>query len=317
MPSTPGLQSPSNANGKNAIGPCSNKAPVAVVDMFRSRRGGLRPLPRKDPELARSPGSMASMRSYSKDVAEACRLAKTMQVPVAEMQRSYTLFRDHAEPLAPGAEMIRDGRLGQEQFAKLVRNNLIADGDILAEQSINKVAGCVKRVCKSAGVDRDRALSFDEFVECMRILSFDYAFDVTHEERELRRMAQKYNLDPVEVDRYKHMFDELDENGSGKIDNQEFENLLYNCSNLGQDIGLSGARRPPLWLLDLPSNYDGSIDFEEFLTFNLNCLAQEADGFSRYFGRCGVRSPKGLQARPIPGEASASKHKRVGADHCA
>jgi hypothetical protein len=352
--------------------------------MLRSRRGSLRSLPREDPELARSEGSMDVAEAcrlarrqgrYSKDVAEACHLAKTMQVPVAEMQRSYALFQDHAELLAPGAEMLRDGRLGQEQFAKLVRNNLISDSDVLAEQCINKVAGCVKRVCKSAGVDQDRALSFEEFVECMRILSFDYAFNVTHEgrergwghlfllflllplssdrrlsglggvrpeeagapsggmlaptraasvpiraeERELHRMAQKYNLDPVEVDRYKKMFDELDENGSGKIENQEFENLLYKCGNIARDIGLSDARRHSLWLLTDPS-YDGSIDFEEFLIFSLNYLAQEADALVSgrwYFGRCVARSPKGLQACPIPGEASAREHKRVGAGHCA
>jgi Ca2+-binding EF-hand superfamily protein len=212
--------------------------------------------------------------------------------------------------------MLRDGRLGQEQLAKIVRNNVISKSGILAEQSINKVAFCVKRVCKSAGVDLDRALSFHEFVECMRILSFDYAFNATHEERELRRMAQEYSLAPVEVDRYKKMFDELDENGSGRIENHEFENLLYKCGNIPRDIGISDERRHSLWLLADP-NYDGSIDFEEFLIFNLKYLAQEADGISQYFGRCGARSPQGLLARPIPGEASPSKHKRAGVGHCA
>jgi Ca2+-binding EF-hand superfamily protein len=203
-----------------------------------------------------------------KDVVEVCRLAKAMQVPVSEMQQSYILFRDHAEPLAPGAELLRDGRLGQEQFAKLVRNNLISDSIILANRSI-------KRVFVAADANQDGALSFQEFVECMRVLSFDGAFSVTPEERKLRGMAKKYNLSPAELDRYKKMFDELDEDHSGKIENREFENLLYRCGNIPRGIGISASRRHSLWLLADP-NLDGSIDFEEFLIFNLKYFAPGA-----------------------------------------
>jgi Ca2+-binding EF-hand superfamily protein len=115
----------------------------------------------------------------------------------------------------------------------------------------------------------------------MRILSFDGAFNVTPEERELRRMAKKYSISSAEVDRYKKMFDELDEDHSGRIENREFENLLYRCGNIPRDLGISASRRHSLWLLADP-NLDGSIDFEEFLTFNLKYIAPGAQGL---FGR--------------------------------
>jgi len=251
-----------------------------VADMLRSRRGGRKPV-RRDLEPAQSePGSQpassgslrvgfvdiagvkASPTTCGKDVVEVCRLAKAMQVPVAEMQQSYVLFRDHASPLAPGAELLRDGRLDQEQFAKIVRNNLVSDSKILLSfRSIN----------------RDRQLNFREFVEWMRILSFDGAVNVTPEERELRRMAKKYNLSPAELDKYKKLFDELDEDHSGRIQDREFENLLYRCGSIPRDISISATRKQSLWLLADP-NRDGSIDFEEFLLFNLKYLAAGAEG---------------------------------------
>jgi len=252
--------------------------------MLRSRRGGRKPV-RRDLEPAQSepgsqPASSGSLRvgfvdiggvkarptTCGKDVVEVCRLAKAMQVPVAEMQQWYVLFRDHSSPLAPGAELLRDGRLDQEQFAKIVRNNLVSDSKILLSfRSIN----------------RDRKLSFREFVEWMRILSFDGAVNVTPEERELRRMAKKYGLSSAEVDKYKKMFDELDEDHSGRIENREFENLLYRCGNVRRDIGISASRRRSLWLLADPTLH-GSIDFEEFLVFNLKYIAPGAEGL---FGR--------------------------------
>jgi Ca2+-binding EF-hand superfamily protein len=204
-----------------------------------------------------------------------------MQVPVAEMQRSYVLFRDHAEPLVPGAELLRDGRIGQEQFARLVRSNLISDSEILADRFVERVRSSIDRVFEAVDVNHDGALSFHEFVESIRILSFDGAFNVTPEERDLRRMAKKHNLSPAEVDKYKRIFDELDENHNGRIENREFDYLLYRCGNIPRDIGISAKRRHSLWLLADP-NLDGSIDFEEFLIFNLKYIAPGAQGL---FGR--------------------------------
>jgi Ca2+-binding EF-hand superfamily protein len=241
------------------------------------------------------------MRSYGKDVAGACRLAKSLQVPVAEMQRWFALFRDHAEPLAPGAEMLRDGRLVQEQFAKLVRNNPISDSDILGEQSRERITFLILRLCEAVGVEGDRALSFNEFVECMRALAFDDAFSVTSKERALRRMAKTYSLGPVEVDRYKKMFDELDVNGSGRIQRCELDNILYRCGNIPRDLGLSDARRHSLWILADP-NCDGSIDFEGFLNFNLKYLAPGADGLSQYL----ARSPKGIRREDRLGHVTSA-----------
>jgi hypothetical protein len=226
---------------------------------------------------------------------EVCRLAKAMRVPVAEMQRSYALFRDHAEPLAPGAELLRDGRLGQEQFAKLVRSNLISDSDMLPKRSIERVKLSIERVLQglkyplkleghAADVNQDRALSFGEFLECMRTLTFDEAFSVTPEEREVRRMAKTYNLSLFEVDRYKKMFDELDEDRTGRIKKPEFDRVLCRCGNIPRDIGLSATRRQSLWLLADP-NLDGSIDFEEFVLFNVKYFAPGAEGLADCYRR--------------------------------
>ncbi|CAK0894216.1 unnamed protein product [Prorocentrum cordatum] len=118
----------------------------------------------------------------------------------------------------------------------------------------------------------------------MRLLTFDEAFCITPEESELRRLAKKYNVSLFEVERCKIMFDELDENRSGRIRKQEFDKVLCRCGNIPRDIGLSASRRHSLWLL-ADSNLDGSIDFEEFLIFNVNYVAPGAEGFADYYRR--------------------------------
>ncbi|CAK0890797.1 unnamed protein product [Prorocentrum cordatum] len=167
------------------------------------------------------------------DTQEACRLAQTMQVPLAEMQRAYAAFRDHAEPLAPGADMLRDGRLGQEQFARLMQSQLNLDSDVLAERQVQLMASSVKKVCKA--------------------------------------MALKYGLDPVEIDRYKKEFDELDVDRSGRIDSQEMESFL-------SFIGRADMYKPVL---------GDSIGFEEFLIFRLRYLTPGATGFRQSSGSTG------------------------------
>lgn len=246
------------------------------------------------------------------EVVEVCRLARAMQLPVAEMQQLYAHFRDHARPRAPGAELLRDGRLGQEQFARFVRKHLISaeqqesgpggggrpagpskaqDGETLADRAAESAGSSIARVFAAVDVNRDRALSFHEFAEAVRILSFDGEFNVAPEERELRRLAKKYSLTPAELDRYKQMFDELDEDKSGRIENREFENLLYRCGNVPRDIGISASRRHSLWLQADP-NLDGSIDFEEFLIFNLNHFAHRRRGsFDAAPKQLGSKSP--------------------------
>ncbi|CAK0856028.1 unnamed protein product [Prorocentrum cordatum] len=265
-------------------------APVAVVDVSRSRRGGHRPPSgapaREDLELARSDrgsgpaptgssrpagSAAAAVRSHCRDVAEACRLAKTMQVPLAEMQRAYAAFRDHAEPLAPGADLLRDGRLGQEQFARLMQSQFNLDSDVSAERQVQRMASSVKKVCKAVCVHGDRGLSFCEFLECTRILCFDKRHSLAEEERGLRRMALKYGLDPVEIDRYKKEFDELDVDRSGRIDSQEMESLL-------SFIGLADTYKPVL---------GDSIGFEDFLIFSLRYLTPGATGFRQSSGSTG------------------------------
>jgi len=194
-----------------------------------------------------------------------------MRVPVAEMQRSYALFRAYAGPLAAGAELLRDGRVSQEQFAELVRHSLVTDSAILAKRSI-------QTAFQHCDADRDGALKFDEFAQCMRCLMFNEAFNISSEERELRRIAKEHNLSFVEVDRYKKMFDELDGNGSGSVEEHEFEDLLYRCGSVPRELGISAGRLRSLWREAGP-HADGRLGFQGFLVFHLRHFAPGSKGF--------------------------------------
>jgi Ca2+-binding EF-hand superfamily protein len=219
---------------------------------------------------------LRAKRRSSQDVAEVCRLAKTMQVPVAEVQRFYNLFKENAEPLGAGTDLLRDGRVVRAKFDALVRRNLVSDSDILAKRSID-------RAFQAGDVDRDGALSFDEFVDCMHRLSFDEAFNVTSEDRELRRIANEHRLSLIEVERYKRLFDEVDVDGSGRIESSEFESLLYKCGNISRDI-ISAARAHSLRLAADP-NLDGNIDFEEFVAFGQKYFGPGATGLGEHCRR--------------------------------
>lgn len=216
-------------------------------------------------------------------------MAKAMHLPVSEMQQPYRLFRQHVN-LSDGEHLLKDGRLTEKQFAKLVRDNFSgghAGGGsfVEAERSIN-------RAFVDADTHKNGALSFEDFATWIVSHGFDEGFNIDAEERELRTLAKQYKLTLVEVDKYKKMFDEIDVDHSGKIENSGFDDVLLRCGNIPRDIGLSASRRQQLWRAADPERR-GGIDFEDFMVFNLKYFAKGSRGVSDIY------NPRPLPASPL------------------
>lgn len=200
------------------------------------------------------------------DLVQVCQLAKVLFVPAPEMQQPYSLFKEFAT-VPEGGKLLDDGRLTQAQFARILRNKeqFFAGSEVASDPDILKAF-------RVADVNKDDLLSFQEFAMWMLTQTFAECLNIDSKERELRNLAKEYNLSLIQVDKYKRMFEELDEDGSGMIESCEFENLLYKCGNIPRDIGLSATRRQSMWS-DADNRMRGSINFEEFLQFNLKYFA--------------------------------------------
>ncbi|CAE7258049.1 CABP5 [Symbiodinium natans] len=83
------------------------------------------------------------------------------------------------------------------------------------------------------------------------------------QERTLRRIAKAYNLEIMQIDRLKDVFDKYDADGSGQIDHSEFREVL--CCLLGAAPDDISQQMLDRYWVEADVNGDGDISFEEFV----------------------------------------------------
>jgi Ca2+-binding EF-hand superfamily protein len=241
----------------------------SAVETFSSEEPDQRE-PSPEREVEEPPYVSVLSPTKTSDVVQVCNLAKMMRVQVLEMQQHFSLFREHAE-VPEDASVVKDGRLNKEQFHRLVRQNLFGGSEVESDRSIDNAFNLADTCGQSA-------LNFEQFVTwVINHQTFDADLNVDAEEHEMRSMAKEYGVSMLEVDRYRRLFRELDKDGDGRLRSSELEEMLHKCGSVPREIGLTASRRQSLWSA-ADTNLRGSIDFEEFLAYNLRYFTQSESG---------------------------------------
>jgi Ca2+-binding EF-hand superfamily protein len=191
--------------------------------------------------------------------------------------------------------MVTDGVLTKDRMGDVLRQMA---GPAMMDQE--EQGQLVEEAFNIADKDFNGNLSFREFAIWYSCHSFDDMY-VDQDELDRRKLARKLDLDALDMDRYKRHFDNFDEDGSGQIEKDEFEEMLYKCLHIPRHIGLPQSRVQQLWSA-ADKDGGGGIDLEEFIVFYQKYFAQEKGA------RAGIDSyySQGLSANLGRSRASAS-----------
>mmetsp|Transcript_41591 Transcript_41591/g.90665 ORF Transcript_41591/g.90665 Transcript_41591/m.90665 type:complete len:363 (-) Transcript_41591:121-1209(-) len=83
-------------------------------------------------------------------------------------------------------------------------------------------------------------------------------------EIEIRRLARRYGIHLVELDKLKKLFDSIDRDASGKLDEGEFREVLYNLLKVEDKYDFPESRFRQLWM-SIDTDKTGTINFVKFL----------------------------------------------------
>jgi len=82
-----------------------------------------------------------------------------------------------------------------------------------------------------------------------------------------QELCEKHGLQPADLDKVKKKFDKFDEDGSGEIEQDEFELMIYSLVN-AKEGDISVARLNCFWR-EIDRDGSGSVDFGEFVEWYL------------------------------------------------
>lgn len=211
------------------------------------------------------------------------KLAREQRMPVDFLAQAWEIFVDLAVPVhsrvardaAGRFDALEDGMLNADAFAQVLCKLTSVD------EPAHLPEGLLQSAFYSADTNQSDNLDFIEFANWYARHGFSESVLLTQEQREIRKIARKHGLPIVQVEEYKRAFDGFDDDGSGEIEFEEFQNLLNSLIRVPANLQLPMSRVRQFWA---ETATDGdSIGFEEFLLF-----------YTRYFAATGLaaqRSP--------------------------
>eukprot|EP00928_Gymnodinium_smaydae_P029772 TRINITY_DN2232_c0_g1_i1.p1 TRINITY_DN2232_c0_g1~~TRINITY_DN2232_c0_g1_i1.p1 ORF type:complete len:384 (-),score=87.04 TRINITY_DN2232_c0_g1_i1:101-1252(-) len=126
--------------------------------------------------------------------------------------------------------------------------------------------GTLESAFQFADKDKNGDIDFSEFLAYFATRGFREEFALNQQEREARMLCREYDMNVCDVDRYKQLFAKFDADGSGYIDQFEFQQLIRSCARVDDHIEIPQQRFKQLWkVCDLDGS--GEVDFREFLQF--------------------------------------------------
>lgn len=198
--------------------------------------------------------------------------AKRLSIPLRVVQEAGELFRTHAdvdsedwdndEQQAPlgGTKTLRAGRIARRKAGELL------------------------------GVDLDDSkadLAFGDFALIYNGHGFAATVMLSPRSRQVRDVAKRHGIGLVDMDRYRAVFDEVDVDGSGHIDVEEFTNAVCRLVRVPAGLELPAKRVQILWK-EADTDGTGKLDLEEFIVF-----------YTKYFDASDGCDPlEGFYARP-------------------
>jgi len=156
--------------------------------------------------------------------------------------------------------VLEDGYVTVDKFGDMLCR--LFDYESPAELPKEMVMSCFKAADQNSGGQVD----FDEFASWLSRHVFSEDFLLTQEEKEMRAYAREHNIGLERLDHMKHCFEMFDEDGSGVLDQNEFEQLLHLLLKIPKHLRLPKSRMDAMWA-EADMDGGGAIGFEEFLIF--------------------------------------------------
>lgn len=125
-----------------------------------------------------------------------------------------------------------------------------------------------------ADADASGEVNFLEFARWYDANRFSEALCVGTREREIRRLARTHQMAVPVVDRIYDVFQSFDEDGSGLIEEEEFNGLLRRLLRVPNNVEFPQNRIQAFWR-ELDSDGSGEVDFEEFLLWYTKYFSEE------------------------------------------
>lgn len=225
--------------------------------------------------VSRSISKPSPSRSVSKPQ-NLRRVSQELNCPYEDIKVAWSLFEKYNRS--------GHGELEKHEFTSLQM-------EIRAEELAQLSEGEKQHKLESAWLEADRngngAVDFEEFAGWFNSQCFSTVYLLSPDERRCRELAKKYNLSVAEVDAAKMKFDKFDLDGSGEIEFDEFEKLLYQMLKIPKHLDLPQSRIKAFWTeVDLDGS--GGVDFEEFLQwytkyFDLGGRSQDISPIEQFY----------------------------------
>jgi len=89
-------------------------------------------------------------------------------------------------------------------------------------------------------------------------------------------LCEKYGLQPTDLDKCKKMFDKYDEDGSGEMEQDEFESMVHQL--VGAKPGEISAERLKAFWREIDLDGSGAVEFSEFVEWYLKYFGESGGG---------------------------------------
>lgn len=193
--------------------------------------------------------------SEALDPFQVSRVSKQLNCPLATTKDAQGLFDLYA---------IYDqgrGQLDYQKFGEIVVQIMKSTGQQLSEGDMkNKIESSFRQ----ADRNKNGMVDFDEFAIWYSSWGFQQELLLSPQQILVRDFAKKYGLSIADVESVQAKFNLFDLDGSGVIEYDEFEKLLYKLMKVPRGQELPASRLKHFWK-EIDIDGSGGIDFDEFL----------------------------------------------------
>jgi len=185
------------------------------------------------------------------------------------------------------------GRLDINEFQEVVYNILLQQfGDPAVARE--RASSASDWYWWGRDTDQTGTISFAEFLKWYRSNGFKEDMLLTEDEQRMRQLAKMHNISTTYLDHIRLAFDTYDRDGSGSIDESEFEQVLHKALKMPAHVQLPPKRIKYFWA-EIDTDASGKACFEEFLQWWLKYFSEDqsqkhqVDEFYKGIRRIGER----------------------------
>mmetsp|Transcript_130141 Transcript_130141/g.278084 ORF Transcript_130141/g.278084 Transcript_130141/m.278084 type:complete len:559 (-) Transcript_130141:50-1726(-) len=220
-------------------------------------------------------------------VYEAYNLAEAFNLPCGQVTHAWKLFKRY--------DSKGTGRISSSDFILLIRA-VLRDGYPNAKDVPRELFDRA-----SLGVFID--VGFKDFLDWMTENAFSEHLLLTEAQRQIRKLARRYNVPVPLVEAVKKEFDRFDSDGSGKIEFEEFYTLLIKLfSGNGVKVPDLPMNRVKSFWREIDMDGSGVVDFMEFIPWYVTyfIVGRGSEPLEEYY-----RNIRPVPVRRYESEASA------------